>query len=152
MTIHLISGAETRLGFIDIKTSSVYFSVTRNNIYSAANTIIPWELERLNIGGAMNLTTGVFRVPRDGIYYFSYTGVTNTWSGLEVYFRLDGQQHAMAYVSMTDKHMTASLQITHKLKRGNRVDLFLSKGALYEFNGHHSQFTGLLLEEDINMN
>jgi len=33
-----------------------------------------FENEYLNMGGGMNLTSGVFTVPKDGIYTFSFKG------------------------------------------------------------------------------
>ena len=51
---------ETRIGYLDVKTSNgVYFSVQRTTSFSATNeAMIPYQLERLNIGRAMNLATG----------------------------------------------------------------------------------------------
>ena len=34
---------------------------------NTTNTAIPWQLARLNIGNAMNLTSGIFTAPKDGV-------------------------------------------------------------------------------------
>ncbi len=39
------------------------------------NTIIPFQVEILNVGGGMNTATGVFTAPVDGIYYFVFSGI-----------------------------------------------------------------------------
>ena len=64
---------ETSLGNIDVKTKSVHFYVQRDKPFSTPNVVIPFELERLNVGGAMNLTTGIFTVPVAGIYHFEFS-------------------------------------------------------------------------------
>ena len=63
---------ESRIGFIDVKTSAVQFYVQRNTSYSSMGTI-PWEMARLNTGNAMNVATGVFTAPQDGVYHFHFS-------------------------------------------------------------------------------
>jgi hypothetical protein len=61
------------IGFNDIKTANgVFFYVTR---YSSNRTVIPYETEQLNIGGAMDLATGVFTSPFNGRYQFIFTAL-----------------------------------------------------------------------------
>ena len=66
--------SQKRIGFVDVKSSSVYFYVQRSDRFYTTG-IIPFEIERLNIGGAMNLKSGKFTVPRNGTYAFSFTGL-----------------------------------------------------------------------------
>ena len=67
-----ILGITDRIGFV-IKTH-VHFSVQRSTIYSTTNSIIPWQIELVNVGGGMSTWTGVFTAPQPGIYTFSYIG------------------------------------------------------------------------------
>ncbi len=61
------------MGFVDVKSSPVHFYVQRRSQFAASNNYfqnIPFQVERLNIGGAMDLTSGVFTAPKAGIYEF----------------------------------------------------------------------------------
>jgi hypothetical protein len=39
------------------------------------NYSVPFQVEVVNEGNAMNLTSGIFTAPRLGIYFFSFTGL-----------------------------------------------------------------------------
>jgi C1q-related factor len=54
---------ETAIGVVDVKSSPVYFYVQRNASYSLNGTTIPFNIERLNVGGGMNITSGIFTAP-----------------------------------------------------------------------------------------
>jgi hypothetical protein len=49
--------------------------VQRSDRFSKLNTTIPFDVALVNIGNAMNLTTGIFTAPRAGTYFFSFTGL-----------------------------------------------------------------------------
>ena len=58
---------------MDVKIQSVHFFVKRSTTnFELTNVVIPFDIERLNVEGAMNLATGVFTVPLDGIYHFEF--------------------------------------------------------------------------------
>ncbi|KAI9557793.1 hypothetical protein GHT06_014542 [Daphnia sinensis] len=63
------------IGYVDVKSASTYFYVTRSSPFMETNIPIPFDVEQLNIGGAMNLQTGKFVAPRAGKYSFSISGV-----------------------------------------------------------------------------
>lgn len=144
-------GYETRLGFNDVKTSSVHFYVQRNTGYTLNGTIIPWELARLNVGNAMNTTAGVFTAPHEGVYHFSYSGIKDnivTGINTRVQLRLNGGAIGIAIAATTDGYHTASLQATLQLKKGDRIELWLLEGKIYDNSGtHYVHFTGWMDEE-----
>ena len=45
-------------------------------------TAIPFDIEVINIGNAMDITSGVFTAPKNGIYFFSLSGLANMNNGL----------------------------------------------------------------------
>ena len=68
---------EKWIGHADIKSEPVYFYVQRNGPFSATNVAIPFDVERVNIGNVMELTSGIFTAPRTGTYFFSFSGMAS---------------------------------------------------------------------------
>ena len=60
----------------------VHFFVQRDRA-TQANTegVIPFQIEKLNIGGAINTSTGIFTVPKNGVYHFSFSGMMKLGMG-----------------------------------------------------------------------
>ncbi|KAI9563444.1 C1q and tumor necrosis factor-related protein 2 [Daphnia sinensis] len=52
-------GMDHWIGYTDVKTTPVYFSVQRTSRFNTTNVPIPFDLAKSSIGGAMNLTTGI---------------------------------------------------------------------------------------------
>ena len=134
--------------------SGVYFYVQRETRYSVNMTIIPYEVERLNIGGAMNLATGIFTVPISGVYHFSFT----TRSGSDrpspevndtnrIFLRVNNVGVGISLAP--SKWYNMPIAATLKLKAGDRVDTFLISGSVFDNGNHYTQFSGILLERDL---
>lgn len=139
---------------MDVKTKIVHFFVTKNESF-AGSGYMRFDKEFLNIGGAMNLTTGVFTVPVNGTYHFEFTGYKDTSdTDLTIFLQVNGPNGGFFGTSIasgpsgkyTSLYLTASLQ----LKVNDQVILSKStSGVLYEAGSSMTQFTGWLVEEDL---
>lgn len=156
-------GYQTLIGYVDVKSLPVYFYVQKNDMNIATQkTPIPFEVERLNIGKAMNLTSGIFTAPRAGTYFFSFTGIasfpaTPTTLTLRLGLYLNGHELGNGYADHGHNiglYKSFSFQSTLKLQAGDKVWLAISySSARVELHDnkafHYSHFTGQLIEENI---
>jgi C1q-related factor len=143
---------ETAIGVVDVKSSPVYFHVQRNASYSLNGTTIPFQIERLNVGGGMNITSGILTAPKSGIYFFSFTGLKPTPSLPQLYVDLyhNSNRITRAEGTFVEGLLTATLSSTLSLKSGDQISLRLATGVLYDFYSyHHTNFNGLLLQEEM---
>lgn len=146
------SGYENRVGAIDIKSSSVHFYVKRNTFFSTTSAIIPFQVEHLNIGGAMNLTTGVFTVPVYGVYHFEFSAMKDASNPiLEVHLQVNGIALTRAEMNhgTTGSFDSVSLTASFQLRQYDTLNLFNKNGVLYD--GFDTDFAGWLVEEDISI-
>jgi len=54
----LADGYETRYGFVDVKSNPVHFFVVRQSSWSTLNVPMKFDVEKLNLGGGMNIGSG----------------------------------------------------------------------------------------------
>ena len=143
---------ETRFGYMDLKTSPVHFYVQRSNRFSKKNSPITFELERLNIGGAMNIKTGIFTAPRNGVYHFDFSFLKDVSQNfVTVFLRKNGVNIGATEASgSANFDLQSSLHSTLKLDSGDKVDLFeVRGGVIIDDPDHYTHFTGWLIEEDL---
>ena len=137
---------------MNVKRFPVHFYVQRNRVFSQLNAIITFEVERLNVGGAMKINTGVFTAPRSGTYHFSFAFMKDEQAtSLAIYIRKNGARigGALVHNNPTVKHQS-SLSVPLQLKSGDTVDMFqMGNGNIYDDNSHYTHFTGWLMEEDL---
>jgi hypothetical protein len=149
--IVFLTGMETAVGVVVFKSSPVYFHVQRNSPYSRAGTTIPFDITRLNVGGGMNIASGIFTAPKSGIYFFSFHGVkalSASYLSVDLY-------HNSNYITKAlgaNEHglFTVTLSSTFSLKSGDQISLRLGTGELHDSDPYfHTNFNGMLLEEEI---
>nr|CAH0107912.1 unnamed protein product [Daphnia galeata] len=151
------------IGYADVKSESVHFYVQRNSSFSTESTPIPFDLARVNEGNAMNLTSGKFKAPCAGIYFFSFTGlarypVVSSASRFRFNLNLNGVLIGRGLVkdssTVDDKLSPISFQSTLNLKKNDQVWIQInhccnSSYYLFDDGNHNTHFTGFMLEEEI---
>jgi len=109
-------------------------------------------VERLNVGGAMDVARGIFTAPVPGIYHFEFSGMKDkSVSFVAISLQVNGVTVAMGnnQLNSPGTYERISLTASLRLKPNDRVYLFPGGGALFDDNGHHNHFTGSLVEEDL---
>ena len=150
------------IGYTDVKSAPVHFYVQRSNLFDTESTPIPFDLERVNVGNAMDLTTGIFTAPRPGIYFFSFTGLahfsaSNFKVNLGVSLILNGDRIGSGWVeeanTVAAQLLPLTIQSTLNLKKGDQVwagIVAMGSGSFWADNSiHFNHFTGFMMEEEI---
>lgn len=135
-------------------TSAVHFHVQRKTPWKTQG-VVPFEIEQLNVGGAMELSSGIFTAPKSGIYHFSLSGIKDSNSGdtyVNLLRKFDDKSEimAVAYADNSSSYGSLGFTATVRIKKADIIALSIYKGALYDSSYHsYTSFTGsLLMEED----
>jgi len=119
------------------------------------NVVIPFDVERLNVGGAMNTAEGVFTAPVDGIYHFEFSALKDALDPSSVYVSLlvNGEMIGNSFGSTIPDYYVglSSINAHLRLKTGDQVSLLKTGGILNDDAGHYTHFSGWLVEEDLVM-
>ncbi len=116
----------------------------------------------------MNLTSGKFRAPRPGTYFFSFAAVARfksssgpAWFYSHLYLngKIIGSSHVAEWNRPVYQYSPLTLQWTLNLKKDDRVwvqiehsgGIFsqLFEGSSFDNNNPYTHFTGFMLEEEI---
>ena len=132
--------------------SGIHFYVQIGNRTFPEKGVLKYDHQVLNVGGGMDLKTGVFTAPKAGVYSFSFSIMKNglNFDMINIHLRVNGTSLGLSGAGVGPTTNTAALQTTLKLKKGDRIDLWKSRGELIRFCTeycHH--FTGSLMEEDL---
>jgi len=117
-----------------------------------ANAVVPFDIERLNVGGAMNLATGVFTVPVDGIYNFEFSGMKSGYDSenLFIHLQVNGEFTVTSCATAMPNYLSVTgIGASLRLKVGDQIRLFKTTGTLHDTSYHYSYFSGWLVEEDL---
>ena len=128
----------------------VAFDFYRKIDYSTTGTVIPYEYQNINDGDGMAMD-GVFTVPIDGTYIFTFMSTVgrNNGQNLLVYVRVDSTTKATAFgrdgVGEVDDWIGVSATLIVSLKQGQKVDAFLKSGEAHSSSGTWTKFSGYLV-------
>ena len=133
-----------------MKSSHVIFHVQRSTSITSQLGVIPFEIVRMNVGNAMNITSGIFRVPKAGTYYFTFSAVKTGTATTYVSLYLFNSLVSSSYTTAVNDYYSLSLSSTLKLNVGDQISVRLRSGNLYDSSSYYNtNFNGILLQEDI---
>ncbi|XP_046637796.1 uncharacterized protein LOC124316109 [Daphnia pulicaria] len=151
------------IGYTDVKSLPTYFYAQKRSDFSTLGVPIPFELETLNVGGAMDTNTGKFKAPRKGVYFFAFSGVGVIAPGrgfLDVGLMVNGVHFGRANCDSNtgQEWETLSFQSTIQLKAGDSVwlqivgqesptNILTDRGT----DGQFTHFSGWLLQEELSL-
>ena len=133
------------IGFNEVKSASVYFSVLRNSTQENGEErfVLTYDYETLNIGDGMNVSSGIFTAPISGTYFFIYHGVSSNYNTLPwLAIVLNNAQQLAECFPHRDYLCTTFSNV--KLEAGDRIELIHASGSI-----SNAEFNGWLITEDI---
>lgn len=130
-----------------MKSTPAYFYAQKTSSYSVANTVVPFESTKTNVGGAFDTATGEFTAPAAGKYFFAFSCLS---SGADVPTRVDLEVNSAA-VAQTYGDIDAQTLTVHatlQLSKDDKVRMFLVEGTIREDGVKFTNFVGWLIEEE----
>ncbi len=115
------------------------------------DTPITYEIEKLNVGAAMTPSTGIFKAPTSGTYFFFFSGISGEAPAtkLLVGIFVNDIRITSGYGSLNED--TVTIQTSLHLNSGDTVSVKIWSGSssFYDSGSHYTVFTGWLMEEDL---
>ena len=105
-----------------------------------------------NVGGGMDTATGIFTTPQDGLYMFSFSGVTHRREDYIVRLRIykNGGEEFDIYTSQNKEYDVFESTISHTwlsdLKVGDKIQLKLEQGYMFSDDDVRISFNGYLVK------
>ena len=98
----------------------------------------------------MNLATGIFTVPVNGIYHFQFFGLKESNAAdLIIFLQVNGVDIGMAYATGLPNYLAVNgISASLKLKVGDQVRLYKTSGILHD-SYQYTHFSGWLVEQDL---
>ena len=142
------------IGFFDVKTSPVYFHAQKSKSHTAGNSVVPFEILRLNRikRWKRNEHNGIV-APKSGKYFFAYSGLSE--GGIHARVDLQVKTDAADWTKVEQAlgqagYNTFSLQATLDLAKGHQIRLLLVDGQIHDgAEPRYTSFVGHLLDEEI---
>jgi hypothetical protein len=140
------------IGIVDVKSAPVYFHAQRTTSYSTIDSVVPFDLIRLNVGNAFD-PSGVFVAPAPGEYYFAFSGLSANGVNARVLLEvktassLDWSRVGDGYGDGT--YNTFAAHATLELLKDDQVRLFLTEGATLDNDPiFYTNFVGFLIAQN----
>ena len=128
--------------------SRVAFFAHRSYPIWPGSPSINFFMSKLNHGGALNLSTGVFTPPVNGIYAFQFRALAKKGDNVRLYH--NDYMVTSSWFDGGSEHGHLGLLAALKLTAGDNVKLHQSgSGYIQDNGGYSTKFTGWLLEEDL---
>lgn len=121
----------------------MYFNVQKKLTHNNVSTVLPYDVEILNVGNGFNTSSGIFTAPCAGTYYFSFTSSVDNTSDDFLWLSLQLNNVQVANCSPNGMH-SCNIPYTVKLKVGDRVHVSLIQGST-----SNAIFIGWLVAENI---
>lgn len=145
------AGLQTLIGIVDVKSAPVYFQAQRTTSYSTVGSVVPFDLIKLNVGNAFDLS-GVFVAPASGEYYFAFSGISDNSNIARVVLEVktatvDWSRVGEGYGEF--KFKTFAFHATLELLEDDQVRLVLTEGAIHDSDLHfYTNFAGFLISQN----
>ncbi len=102
---------------------------------------------RANVGNSIDIETGIFTAPVDGVFRFSFAGILysdESFGPGDVRAYKNGHSFYRSYTKSTADQLTTTWSM--ELKSGDTVHVWIANGAFYASNdGFYIHFIGQLL-------
>ena len=142
---------ETLIGNVEMKTKSVHFFVKEIPTNFTVG-IIQYVNEVVNVGGAMNSTTGQFTAPVPGIYHFDFSAMRGSSKCSTCFLEIQLQKNWQTFASKrldSLPNKVVAISASLQLKRNDTVAMYVSGHPLYDSWQGITNFVGWLVEEDL---